>query len=33
MKGIHVSGMRAVAAFLGQELRRLEHDRLDVAAD
>jgi len=27
------SGMRAVAAFLGQELHRLEHARLDAAAD
>ena len=27
------SGMRAVAEFLGQELRRLEHGRLDAAAD
>ena len=27
------SGMRAVAAFLGKELRRLEHGRLDAAAD
>ena len=27
------SGMRVLAAFLGEELRRLEHGRLDVAAD
>ena len=27
------SGMRAVAAFLGQELRRLEHGHIDAAAD
>jgi hypothetical protein len=33
MNRIHKSGMRAVAAFPGQELRRLDHGRLHAAAD